>query len=92
MSSTVKLLVGALDASTGELTPGSMARAIDDKLMLLVPPGADEDLHGRRKLALAVAQGVVDHLVANAASIMVTVRNNHGSGTHEQPATQIDRW
>ena len=92
MSNTVKLLVGTLDATSGELTAGSMARAIDDKLMQLVPPGANEDLHGRRKLALAVAQGVIDHLVANAASIMVTVRNDNGSGTHEQPASKIDRW
>ena len=92
MSNTVKLRVGTLDALTGELTSGSMARAIDDALAVLVPPGPDEDLHGRRKLALAVAQGVIDHLVANAASIMVTVRNNTGTGTHEQPATQIDRW
>jgi len=53
MSNTVKLLVGTLDATSGELTAGSMARAIDDKLMQLVPPGANEDLHGRRKLALA---------------------------------------
>ena len=92
MSSTVKLRVGTLDPTTGILTPNSMARAIDDAMLSLVPLGADEDPHGRRKLALAIAQGVIDHLVANAQSIMVTVRNNTNSGTHEQPATKIDRW
>jgi hypothetical protein len=92
MSSNVKLRVGSLNAA-GELTAGSMARAIDDAMAALVKPGANEDLRGRRKLALAIAQGVIDHLVANAQAIMVTVPNTGaGSSTHEQPATQIDKW
>lgn len=92
MSSTVKLRVGTLDPTTGTLTAGSMARAIDDALTAAAPLGANEDPRGRRKLALAIAQGVIGHLAANAQSIMVTVRNNTDSGTHEQPATQIDVW
>ena len=92
MSSTVKLSVGSLDA-VGELTAGSMARAIDDAMAAQVPLGANEDPRGRRKLALAIAQGVIDHLVANAQAIMVTVPDTGGgSSTHEQPATQIDKW
>jgi len=55
-----------------------------------VPLGAHEDPRGRRKLALAIARGVIDHLAANAGAIMVTVPDTGGS-THEQPATQIDK-
>jgi hypothetical protein len=91
MSSTVKLRVGLLDAA-GQLTAGSMARAIDDAMAAQVPLGAHEDTHGRRRLAIAIAQGVIEHLVANAQSIMVTVTNTGGVGTHEQPATKIDKW
>jgi len=89
MSSTVKLKAGSIDAA-GNLSAGSMARAIDDALAALVPLGAHEDPRGRRKLALAIARGVIDHLAANAGAIMVTVPDTGGS-THEQPATQIDK-
>lgn len=92
MSNTVKLRVGSLDAITGELTSGSMARAIGDAFEALLPPLPNEDLRARRKLALAVAQGVIDHLVANAGAIMTTVPNTSTTGTHEQPASRIDRW
>jgi hypothetical protein len=89
MSSTVKLSAGSLDAF-GQLTAGSMARAIDDAMAALVPLGANEDPHGRRKLALAIARGIIGHLAANAGAIMVTVPDTGGT-THEQPATQIDK-
>jgi hypothetical protein len=89
MSSTVKLVVGSFD-SAGQLTPGSMSRAIDDAMTVQVPLRANEDPHGRRKLALAIAQGVIEHLVAKAQAIMVTVPDTVGS-THEQPATKIDK-
>jgi hypothetical protein len=88
MSGTVKLMAGSLDS--GQLTVGSMARAIDDAMTALVPLGANEDPHGRRKLALAIARGVIDHLAANAGAIMVTVPDTGGS-THEQPASKIDK-
>lgn len=90
MSGTVKLDAGSFDAA-GKLTAGSMARAIEDALNALVLPGAHEDPRGRRKLALAIARGVIDHLAANAGAIMVTVPETGGGGTHEQPATQIDK-
>jgi hypothetical protein len=89
MSSTVKLNAGSINAA-GQLSAGSMARAIDDAMAALVPLGANEDPRGRRKLALAIARGVINHLAANAGAIMVTVPDTGGS-THEQPATQIDK-
>jgi hypothetical protein len=92
MSNTAKLLVGTLDATTGELTSGSMARAIGDAFETLLPPQPNEDLRVRRKLALAVAQGVIDHLVANAGAIVTTVPDTGSSSTHEQPASRVDRW
>jgi hypothetical protein len=81
MSASVKLRAGSLNAS-GELEVGSMARAIDDRLATLVPIGAGEDPHGRRKLILAIAQGVIDHLVANHDAFVVTVPV--GAGTVER--------
>ena len=50
----------------GSLTAQSMSAAIDDALSALVPPRESEDLAGRRKFALAIAQGVIKHLGANA--------------------------
>jgi hypothetical protein len=90
MSSTVRLDAGSIDTG-GNLTAGSMARAIADALDTLVPLGAHEDPRGRRKLALAIARGVIGHLAANAGAIMVTVPDTSGGSTHEQPATQIDK-
>jgi hypothetical protein len=91
MSNSVKLRVGSISLA-GDVTDGSMARAIHEAMAVQFPPGANEDPNWRRKLAVAIAQGVVDHLVANAQAIMVTVPNTGGSGTHEQPATKIDKW
>lgn len=91
MSSTVKLRVGILQAN-GELEPGSMALAIEQAMVAQVPYGPDEDPHARRRFAMAVAQGVIDHLVANPGAIMTRVRNLTNSSTHLQPAESIDRW
>ena len=77
---------GRLEAG-GVLTPGSMAHTIERALEDLVPLGANEDPLGRRKLVLAIARGVVEHLRANAGSIHVTVPNDAGLGTHEEPAS-----
>jgi hypothetical protein len=92
MSPTVKLDAGTLDAATGELSSGSMARAIGDAFEALLPPQPNEDLRVRRKLALAVAQGVIEHLAANAGAIVTTVPDTGSGSTHEQPATRIDHW
>ena len=91
MSGSVKLRVGSIEA-TGNLTSNSMAAAIYNAMKAQVPLKAHEDPHGRQKLAIAIAQGVIEHFVANAGSIMVTVPNTGAAGTHEQPATQIDKW
>lgn len=86
MSATVKLYAGALRAD-GTLEPNSMSRAIDDALAVLVPVHPDEDPLGRRRLALAIAQGVIAHLKANQAAFMVTVPVDTGAGTRQQEAT-----
>ena len=80
------LHIGSLDAS-GRPTAASMAGAIYDSLLSQVPLGANEDPHGRGKIALAIAQGVIQYLAANHDAVHVTVRNNYGHGTHEQSIT-----
>ena len=89
MSGIVKLRAGSLNLVSGELEAGSMARAIDDRLATLVPIGAGEDPRGRRKLILAIAQGVIDHLVANQDAFVVSVPAGGGSIDR---FTRIDRW
>ena len=74
------------------LTPNSMAQTIERAMADLVPLGANEDPLGRRKLALAIARGVIQHLGANASSLHTTVPNTGGGvGTHQQsPTIDID--
>lgn len=76
----------------GELTPNSMARTIERALEDLVPLGVNEDPVGRRKLVLAIARGVLEHLRDNAGSLHVTVPNTGGGvGTHQQsPTIDVD--
>jgi hypothetical protein len=82
-----QLTAGTFDPATGALTAGSMAEAMDLELAKLVPLGANEDPRGRRKLMAAIAQGVVNHLAANAGAFTVTVPNTIGTNpTHEQAA------
>lgn len=89
MSATVKLRAGTIDVA-GNLTAGSMAKAIDDALAALVPLGANEDPRGRRKLVLAVAQGVVSHLKANETAFVAL--HPDGSGGTYDLAVRIDVW
>jgi hypothetical protein len=74
------------------LTPGSMARTIERALEDLVPLGVNEDPIGRRKLVLAIARGVLEHLRDNVGSLHVTVPNTGGGvSTHEQsPTIDVD--
>ena len=65
------LIAGEFKEETGALTPGSMAAAIEKALFDLAPPGPSEDQRGRRKLAAAIAQGVVGHLVGKVVEIKV---------------------
>ncbi|MCY7399449.1 MAG: hypothetical protein LH477_00545 [Nocardioides sp.] len=87
MSATVKLRAGSLQAD-GTLSDGSMSRAIADALDVLVPPRPDEEPMARRKLALAIAQGVIGHLDANEGALMVAVPNT-GAAT-VQTAVTVD--
>jgi hypothetical protein len=74
------------------LTPNSMARTIERALEDLVPLGVNEDPIGRRKLVLAIARGVLEHLRDNVGSLHVTVPNTGGGvSTHEQsPTIDVD--
>jgi hypothetical protein len=79
--------------SNGTLSAGSMAATIESALNELVHPAVDEDPMGRRRLALAIARGVVKHLVDNHISFHTRVPS--GSPTHAQPATidaDFDGW
>jgi hypothetical protein len=79
-----QLRAGTID-DNGKLSIGSMAEAMDQALEALVPLGANEDPRGRRKLLAGIAQGVVNHLAANAGAFTVTVPNTIGGNpTHEQ--------
>jgi hypothetical protein len=86
------LRVGEIDGSTENPFDVSMASAIERAMLQLVPLGANEDPIGRRKLALAIARGVLEHLRDNAGSLHVTVPNTGGGvGTHQQsPTMDVD--
>jgi hypothetical protein len=75
--STIKLQAGTIDTE-GVLSDGSMAKAIDDALATLVPRGPAEDRHGRAKLALAIARGVVGHLDAMEGALFVELPRPQG--------------
>lgn len=65
----------------GSLTLDSMSATIERALKDLVPLKANEDPTGRRKLALAIARGVVEHLHDNSGAITVKI------GVHTYAAT-----
>jgi hypothetical protein len=72
------------------LTAGSMSALIEKALEDLVALGADENPLGRRKLALAIARGVIKHLHDNAGAIHVTVPNTGAPGSTHQQSPTID--
>jgi hypothetical protein len=84
----VQLVAGTID-DNGNLTAGSMAEAMDTALAALVPLRADEDPRGRRKLLAAIAQGVVNHLAANAGALTVTVPDTVAGHPEHQQAVSI---
>lgn len=88
MSGTVKLLIGKRVGTN--LEAGSMAFAIEQAMEAFVPRPLFEDPIGRQKLAMAIATGVIDHLVANAAAINVTIPD--GLGGTIAGTTTIDKW
>lgn len=84
---------GKLDPLTNKLVPAnSMSATIERALEELVPLGTNEDPIARRKLALAIARGVIKHLHDNAGSLHVKVPNTGGGvGTHQQsPTIDVD--
>jgi hypothetical protein len=82
----MNLIAGRIE-SDHTLTPGSMAAEIERALNDLVKVGANEDPLGRRKLALAIARGVLKHLHDNAGAVEVTVPDAGGANTHQQSPT-----
>lgn len=83
----MSLKAGTFQAD-GTLSPDSMAFAIERAMNELVHPAVDEDPMGRRRLALAIARGVLKHIKDNNASVHTTVRNwTGGDPTHEQAAS-----
>lgn len=88
MSATVKLRVG--EVVGGNLTAGSMAAAIYTQMLIDTPLRPNEDPLPRQRFAIAVAKGVIDHLVANNAAFVVNVRDTGGSPI-ERPV-RIDKW
>ena len=73
------------------LTPGSMSAEIERALQDLVPLGANENPLGRRKLALAIARGVIRHLSDAIGAFHTTVPNANPINTHEQsPSLDVD--
>lgn len=72
----------------GTLTAGSMSAAIERALNEMVGLGPDEDPVHRRRMALAIARGVLAHLRDNASSISVTVpKAVAGVGTEQRSPT-----
>jgi len=75
-----KLIPGTYNPTTGQITPStSMARAIERAMNDEVPLGAGEDPRGRRRLAVAIATGVIDHLKAKEKAFVVNVRDSGGT-------------
>jgi hypothetical protein len=75
-----KLIPGTLNEATGLITPStSMAAAIEAAMNAKVPVGAGEDPRGRRRLAVAIATGVINHLKAKEQAFVVNVRDSGGA-------------
>ena len=75
-----KLIPGTLNEATGLITPStSMAAAIEAAMNARVPVGAGEDPRGRRRLAVAIATGVIKHLKDKEQAFVVNVRDSGGS-------------
>ena len=56
-----------------------MAAAIETAMNAQVPLGAGEDPRGRRRLAVAIATGVIKHLNDKESAFVVNVRDSGGA-------------
>jgi hypothetical protein len=88
MSAGVKLLIGTV--SGGNLTSGSMAEAIYNQMLIDAPLRAGEEPLPRQRFAIAIATGVINHLVANGAAFTVDVRDGGPNPIIRE--VQIDKW
>jgi hypothetical protein len=88
MSTNVKLRIGQI--SGGNLTAGSMAAAIYDQMLIDAPLRPKEDPLPRQRFAIAIATGVINHLVANNDAFVVDVRDSGGSPSAR--TVRIDKW
>lgn len=88
MSGAVKLLIG--DLVGGTLTAGSMAAGIYDAMLDAAPLRAGEDEEPRQLFAIAVATGVINHLVDNHEAFVVDVRDIPPSPSQRE--VRIDKW
>jgi hypothetical protein len=83
----MSLKAGVFNAD-GTLSAGSMSATIERALNDLVAVAVDEDPMGRRRLALAIARGVIKHLADNQAAVRTRVLNwTDPVSTHEESAT-----
>ena len=89
MSNNVKLRIGTVE-NNGQLTAGSMAKAIYDQMLVHAPLRAGEEPSPRQHFAIAVATGVIDHLVSNHAAFVVDVRDGGPNPIIRE--VQIDEW
>ena len=55
----------------------SLAREIEVALVALVPEAAEGDVKQRKKLVLAIARGVIEHLRKNESAFTVHIPNSH---------------
>lgn len=82
--------IATTGTAKGTLTAGSMSAAIEAAINQLVPVAAGEDPIARRKLALAIARGVLGHLRDNAASLTVTIPQYASGVTTINQVVSID--
>lgn len=78
MSGAVKLVIGTVepDGQLTKLTAGSMADGIYKAMLINAPLRAGEEPLPRQHFAVAIATGVINHLVANHAAFVVDVRDS----------------
>lgn len=67
------LRAGALSDNWSDPATVSMAKEMEDALASLIPPPVNDNPDARRKLFIAIATGVINHLQQNAQAITVDV-------------------
>jgi hypothetical protein len=84
------LRAGALSDDWSNPATVSMARDIEVALeQLLAPLPPDDDSTPRRKLAIAIATGVINHLQHNAGAFSIAVPNLPGPTVAVHPTIEV---